>query len=273
MKQRIFSFFAFVMLIMGLSLLLYPTVSNYFNTQKQRKAIFNYISSAETIPEADYSAILKQAKKFNKKLASSHYLLMNLPDKLREEYYSALNINGDGIIGYVDIPDADIMLPIYHGTSDAVLQEGAGHIEGSSFPIKGNSVHAVISGHRGQPSALLFTNLDKLEIGQTFIIYLLNEAYMYRIRGIETVVPEDVASLQIEQGKNYCTLVTCTPYGINSHRLLLHGELLGQMEMEQELVAQSGAQYIPVYKIVIIFEIPVVVLAMLISSRRTRKKR
>lgn len=273
MKQRIISFLAFIMLVMGLSLLLYPTVSNYFNTQKQRKAIFNYIYSAETMPDEDYSEILKQAKKFNKQLASGGYMLMNLPEGLREQYYSLLDVNGDGVIGYIDVPDVNIMLSIYHGASDAVLQEGTGHIEGSSFPIEGKSAHAVISGHRGQPSALLFTNLDKLEVGQTFVIYVLDNAYMYRIRAIETVEPTEVSSLGIEKGKNYCTLVTCTPYGINSHRLLLHGELLDRTETERELVAQSGAQYIPAYQIIIIFEIPAVILAVLISTRRTRKKR
>ena len=201
MKQRIVSLVAFIMLVMGLSLLLYPSVSDYINAQRQRRAIFNYISSVEKIPDADYSAYLEQAEAFNKKLAASQYMLMNLPDELLTEYNSILDIARDGIIGYISIPKGDIMLPIYHGISEAVLQEGAGHIEGSSFPIAGENVHAVLSGHRGLPSALLFTNLDRMEEGDTFTISILSESYVYRVRGIETVEPTDVQNLRIEREK------------------------------------------------------------------------
>ncbi len=273
MKQRILSFFAFLMLVMGLSLLLYPSVSSYINAQRQRRAIFNYISSVEQIPEADYSAYLEQAQAFNQALTESQYLLMNMPPDLRNEYYSTLDVAGDGILGYISVPAGDIMLPVYHGTSEAVLQEGAGHIEGSSFPIEGESVHAVISGHRGLPSSLLFTNLDKVKVGDTFILYVLSDSYVYRVRSIETVEPTDVQSLRIEAGRNLCTLVTCTPYGINSHRLLIHGELLREKEAEEELMIQSGASYVPVKTVVIICEIPAVLLAVMIASRRTRKKK
>ena len=273
MRQRILSFFAFLMLVMGLSLLLYPSVSSYINAQRQRRAIFNYISSVEQIPEADYSAYLEQAQAFNQALTESQYLLMNMPPELVNEYYSALDVAGDGILGYISVPAGDIMLPVYHGTSEAVLQEGAGHIEGSSFPIEGESVHAVISGHRGLPSSLLFTNLDKVKVGDTFIVYILSGSYVYRVRSIETVEPTDVQSLRIEAGRNLCTLVTCTPYGINSHRLLIHGELLREKEAEEELMIQSGASYVPVKTVVIICEIPAVLLAVMIASRRTRKKK
>ena len=273
MKQRILSFFAFLILVMGLSLLLYPSVSGYINAQRQRRAIFNYISSVEKIPDADYSAYLEKAAAFNQKLAESPYLLMNLPDDLLQEYYATLDITGDGILGYISIPKGDMMLPVYHGASEAVLQVGAGHIEGSSFPIAGESVHAVISGHRGLPSSLLFTNLDKVKQDDTFMIYILSESYVYRVKEIETVEPTDVQSLRIEKGKNTCTLVTCTPYGINSHRLLIHGELLKEEEAEKELMKQSGASYIPAKTVVMICEIPAVLLAVVIASRRTRKKK
>ncbi len=273
MKQRILSFLAFVMLVVGLSLLLYPSVSNYINSQRQRRAIFNYIASAESIPEEDYSAYLEKASAFNKKLITGQYLLMNLPPDLLEEYYSVLDITGNGIIGYISVPVADIMLPLYHGTSEAVLQDGAGHIEGSSFPIDGETVHAVVSGHRGLPSALLFTDLDKVNVGDTFIFYVLNESYVYKVNSIETVEPTDVQSLRLFEGKNYCTLVTCTPYGINTHRLLIHGELLKEEEAEKELVIQSGAKPVDTKIILIICEIPVILLAVVISARRSQKKR
>ncbi len=273
MKQRILSFFAFVMLVIGLSLLLYPSVSSFIKARQQHRAINRYISSIEQISEDDYTAFLESAAAFNQKLAMSKYMLMNMPDELRSEYYSVLNIGGNGIIGYISIPTADIMLPVYHGTSEAVLQEGAGHIEGSSFPIGGESVHAVISGHRGLPSSLLFTNLDKLKTGDSFVVYVLDEAFVYRVRSIETVEPTQVSSLRIEDRKNYCTLVTCTPYGINSHRMLIHGELIPAEEAEQELAILSGASEIPFYYIVLIFEIPAAILSLIISLRKIRKKR
>ena len=273
MKQRILSFFAFLMLVMGLSLLLYPTVSSFLNAQRQRRAIFNYVTSVGQIPEADYSAYLEKAQEYNKKLTGSQYLLMNLTDTLRDEYYSTLDVTGDGILGYISVLKGSIMLPVYHGTSEAVLQEGAGHVEGSSFPISGNSVHAIISGHRGLPSSMLFTDLDKVKVGDTFVIYVLSESYVYRVRSIETVEPTDVQSLRIENGKNLCTLVTCTPYGINSHRLLIHGEMLTEKEAEEELMIQSGASYVPIKTVVTICEIPAVLLALIIASRRSRKKK
>lgn len=273
MKQRVIYITAVLLLVIGLSLLLYPTISNYINTQEYRRAIYNYVSSADEIPEEDYSALLERAQQFNAKLVNSSSAVMQLPDNMKDEYFSVLDIAGNGIIGYISIPDAEIYLPIYHGTGEAVLQSGAGHIEGSSFPVEGTSVHSVISGHRGLPSAMLFTNLDRVNIGDTFIIYVLSESYIYKVTDIETVLPTEVQSLQIEKGKNLCTLVTCTPYGINSHRLLIHGEAMDPVEAEEHLAVQSGASYVPAYQVVIIFEIPVIIIAVLISSRRTRKKR
>lgn len=272
MKQRILTFLSIVILLIGLTVLLYPTVSNYIKTQKQRRAINRYVSSMQTISDEDYTELLERAEAFNAKLAENGYLLMNLPDDLLNEYYSILDINGDGIMGYIEVPEADVMLPIYHGTRDAVLQEGAGHVEGSSFPIRGDSVHALISGHRGLPSALLFTNLDRLKTGDLFTVYVLDEAYLYKVQSIETVLPADVNKIHIEKGKNYCTLMTCTPYGINSHRLLIHGELLSEAETEKQLAIQSGVQMVPFYQILIVFEIPVIIIAVILSSRRIRNK-
>lgn len=273
MKQRIISFFALVLLVAGLSLLLYPTISNYLKNQQQRRAINVYISSVETISEEDYTELLEQAADFNNKLSKGGYMLTKLPAELKNEYYSILDVNKNGIIGYINLPEEDIMLPIYHGTSEAVLQEGAGHTEGSSFPIEGESVHAIVSGHSGLPSALLFTNLDKVKVGDTFMVYILSETYVYQVQSIETVLPAEVNDLRIENGKNYCTLVTCTPYGINTHRLLIHGELMDEAKTEEYLSLQSGAGYIPMYQILIVFEIPVLILAVIIASRHTRKKR
>lgn len=273
MKQRIISILAVITLIIGLSLLLYPTISNYFNSTKQRRAIYNYVATVETISEEDYSDILEKAERYNAALAASPPKLMELTDRQLAEYMSILDVTGTGIIGYISIPTADISLPVYHGTSEAVLQVGAGHLEGSSFPIAGDSVHALISGHRGLPSALLFTNLDMLEVGDTFTVHVLDEAYTYRIYDIETVLPSDLYSLNIQQGKDLCTLITCTPYGINSHRLLIHGERIFIPEIEEKLAIQSGARFIDCWKVVLILEIPILIISVVVFTRRTKKMR
>lgn len=273
MKQKILSFLALVMLLAGLSFLLYPAVSNYIKTQKQRRAVGAYLASVEAIPAEDYSALFERAAAFNKRLAECSSVLTLLPDELTDDYFSILNVNGDGIIGYITVPKSDIMLPIYHGTGEAVLQEGAGHLEGSSFPIEGASVHSVISGHRGLPSALLFTNLDKLEVGDVFTVNVLCETCVYRITDINTVLPSELNDLRIEEGENLCSLVTCTPYGINSHRLVLRASLLEGEEAEEQLALQTGAEAVPVYLIIIISEVPALIVTLVVSTRRLRKKR
>ena len=273
MKQRILSILAVITLLIGLSLLLYPTFSNYYNGAKQRRAIYNYVSSVETLSDTDYTAILDKAIDYNKRLAADPPGLMNLSDQQRAEYLSVLDITGTGIIGYINVPTADISLPIYHGTSESVLQVGSGHIEGSSFPVGGNSVHALISGHRGLPSALLFTNLDMLTEGDTFTIHVLSESYSYRVYDIETVLPSDLYSLTIQPGKDLCTLITCTPYGINSHRLLIHGERIFIPEIEEKLAIQSGARIVPSWIPVLVVEVPVLIISVIASTRRSRKLR
>lgn len=273
MKQRIFVISAIITLIIGLSLLLYPTVSNYYNTYKQRRAIYNYVSAVESLSDEDFSALMDRAVRFNRELAANPPGIMNLSDSQRAEYMSILDITGTGILGYINVPKSDISLPIYHGTKESVLQVGSGHIEGSSFPVGGESVHALLSGHRGLPSALLFTNLDMLEVGDTFTVHVLSESYTYRVFNIETVLPSDVYSLKIQQGRDLCSLITCTPYGINSHRLIIHGERIYVPEIEEKLAIQSGARFIDAWKVVLVMEVPVLIVSVTASSRRSRKKR
>ncbi len=273
MARRILKIFAIITLAVGLSLLLYPTFSNYYNVSKQRRAIYNYVSSVETLSDEDYSAYLEQAVNYNKKLAADPPGIMELTDAQRAEYMSVLDITGTGIIGYINIAKADISLPIYHGTSESVLQVGSGHLEGSSMPIGGETVHSLLSGHRGLPSAMLFTNLDMLEIGDTFTIHVLSESYSYKVIDIETVLPSDVYSLTIQPGRDLCSLITCTPYGINSHRLIIHGERIFIPEIEEKLAIQSGARFIDTWKVVLIAEVPIVLLTVIISGVRYKKKR
>lgn len=273
MKQRIFKILAILTLLIGLSLLLYPTFSNYYNVSKQRRAIYNYVSTVETLSDEDYSALLEQAVRYNSDLAANPPGIMNLSDAQRAEYMSILDVTGTGIIGYINVPKSDISLPIYHGTKESVLQVGSGHIEGSSFPVSGESVHALLSGHRGLPSALLFTNLDMLETGDTFTVHVLGESYSYKVIDIETVLPSDVYSLTIQPGRDLCSLITCTPYGINSHRLIIHGERIFVPEIEEKLAIQSGARFIAAWQVVLILEVPIIIITVIASSRHSRKMR
>ncbi len=273
MRRRVFTILGWLMLLMGLSLLLYPTASNYVKLVRQRRAIAAYMDSVSVISEDDYSELFEAAQAFNEKLARSGYALGELPADVLAEYESLLDVSGTGILGYINIPKGDIMLPVYHGTSEATLQVGAGHVEGSSFPIAGESVHAVISGHRGLPGSMLFTNIDKLEKDDTFSVYVLDEMYMYRVTGVETVLPSQLNQLFVASGQNQCTLVTCTPYGINSHRLLIHARLLSEEETERELLAQPSAGEVPVWVLIAVFEVPAILITVIIAARRARKER
>lgn len=218
-----------VICIIGLSLLLYPTVSNYWNSKHATKAINTFIDQMEDIDEERYKEIWAEAVQYNKDLLERENAY-TLTDELKERYLKNLDVMGTGVMGYVEIPKIDVSLPVYHGTSEGVLQHAVGHIEWSSLPVGGESSHCVLSGHRGLPSAKLFTELDKLREGDTFTLYILNEVLTYEVDQIRTVEPNDVETLLIEEGKDYCTLVTCTPYGINTHRMLVRGH---RIETEQ----------------------------------------
>jgi sortase A len=223
MRKRISTIILVIMLLLGLSLLLYPAVSNYVNTRQQTSAISDYLEQTANLTNEEYEKMLKEAQEYNKMLAERNGDF-NLSYEEKQEYYSTLNVTDDGLMSYVDIPSIDCTLPIYHGTSDTVLQAGAGHIEGSSLPVGGESTHCVILAHRGLPSAKLFSALDKLNVGDTFTLNTLGETLTYEVDQILIVLPDDTSNLRIEEGEDYCTLVTCTPYGINTHRLLVRGK-------------------------------------------------
>lgn len=207
----------------GLSLLLYPSVSNWWNEKVTTHAIATYDSLVAEISEDDYSAYFEAANEYNAAIAAlGSATAISLPD-LIEGYEETLDISGTGIMGYITIDKINVQLPIYHGTSTGVLQIAAGHLEGSSLPVGGESTHCVISAHRGLPSAKLFTDLDQLEVGDLFTITVLDQVLTYEVDQITIVEPDQIEDLYIEEGKDYCTLMTCTPYGINSHRLLVRG--------------------------------------------------
>ncbi len=216
-------------LVVGLSLLLYPTLSDYWNSLHQTRAIVTYTQEVAKMDTQQYDTMLQEARDYNQSLTERISGFM-LGEEQRAIYTSMLNVAGDGAMGYVEIPSISCTLPIYHGTDEAVLQVAVGHLEWSSLPVGGESTHCVLSGHRGLPSAKLFTNLDKLVVGDQFLLKVLDEVLTYEVDQILIVEPEETQALAIEQGKDLCTLVTCTPYGLNTHRLLVRGH---RVETEQ----------------------------------------
>ena len=222
MKLKKTTIILIVLCIIGLSLLLYPTVSDYWNSKHATQAIVSYVEALEKIDDADYRAIWQSAVDYNKALLERRNQF-DLTPELKERYLQELNVTENGLMGYVEIGKLDVSLPIYHGTDNTVLQRAIGHIEWSSLPIGGESTHSVISGHRGLPSAKLFTDLDKLREGDQFTLTILGEVLTYEVDQIRTVEPADTATLLVTEGEDYCTLVTCTPYGVNTHRLLVRG--------------------------------------------------
>ena len=216
----------------GLSVLLYPTISDFWNEKRQSQAIVNYDDIIVDLTPEDYSAFFSEADTYNKKIRNMSFPFMNHKN-IAEEYYNTLDVNGDGMMGYITIEKSKVQLPIYHGTSDKVLNSAVGHVEGSSIPVGGESTHSVLSAHRGLPSAKLFTNLDKVEVGDVFTIRILDKTITYQVDQILIVLPDETEPLNIEQGKDYCTLVTCTPYGINTHRMLVRGTRIENIEPEK----------------------------------------
>lgn len=220
-KKHLIDLILVTTLLVGLGLLLYPTVSDTWNKYHQSHAIANYAEQVANIDDSHYREMLLGAVEYNRKLDKNTFVVPDEADK--KIYEETLDITGSGIMGYIEIQKIKCSLPIYHGTSDAVLQSAIGHIEGTSLPVGGESTHCVLSGHRGLPSAKLFTDLDKMEKGDKFVIRVLDETLTYEVDQILIVEPQDVSPLSIIEGEDYCTLVTCTPYGVNSHRLLVRG--------------------------------------------------
>ena len=222
LRKHISTIILCITFITGLSLLLYPTVSNYWNAQHQTQAVVDYTERIERMDDSEKLAELERAISYNSGLVDNGRRFS--PNKEEKEFYnSVLSVDDNGMMGYITIPELRLKLAIYHGVDESVLQVGIGHIEGSSLPVGGEGTHCVLSGHRGLPSAKLFTDIDKLELGDVFMLHVYDEVLTYEVDQILIVEPEDYSALAIEEGEDYCTLVTCTPYGINTHRLLVRG--------------------------------------------------
>lgn len=244
-KSNLSNIILVVILIIGVSLLLYPSVSDYWNSLHASKAISNYAENVESMDSVIYEKILQDAYNYNKLLLKrgNDY---ELDSEQKDLYYQTLDISKTGIMGYVEIPGIDCTLPIYHGTEEAVLQVAIGHLEWTSLPVGGASTHCVISGHRGLPSAKLFSNLDQLAEGDLFLIRVLDEILTYEVDLISIVLPNQIEGLHIVEGEDYCTLVTCTPYGVNSHRLLVRGHRIENIDTKTIRVTADAMQIDPV---------------------------
>ncbi|RSJ32369.1 Sortase family protein [Streptococcus sp. BCA20] len=244
-KGKLQMFGLLALFFIGVGLLVYPSFSDYWNTFHQSRVIMKYADRVSNMNKDEYARLIKEANQYNQELQKTG-IKWNMTDAEKASYNRYLDFESSGVMGYITIPKINVELPIYHGTSDSILQTSIGHIEGSSLPVGGLGSHTILSGHRGLPSARLFTNLDQLAAGDTFTLTVLNETYTYEVDQIRIVEPTDLSSLQLEPGKDYCTLVTCTPYGVNTHRLLVRGHRVENVNGNAELVADA-IQIRPIY--------------------------
>jgi sortase A len=255
--------------LIGLSLLLYPAVSNWWNSLHASQAIINYDEAREGLTEADYAALFRAAEQYNEEISQIDFPLM-YHDQVAG-YEQLLDVDGSGIMGYITISKIQVQLPIYHGTSEGVLQKGVGHLTGSSLPIGGVGHHAVLSAHRGLPSAKLFTDLDRMELGDRFTLTILNRELIYEIDQILTVKPQEVEALYPVEGEDHCTLITCTPYGVNSHRLLVRGQRVTAEAVP--LVIPEDATLLPHYTAAPLLGLPFLLLWGLFTGLNMKRRK
>ena len=257
----------------GLSLLLYPSFSDWWNSMHQSRAVASYVEQVAHIDTDQYEQLWNRAWDYNASLTqrSNNYILT---EEQRAEYDQILDVGGIGIMGYIEIPAIGVTLPVYHGTDEAVLQVAVGHLEWTSLPVGGESSHCVVSGHRGLPSAKLFTDLDRLVLGDIFMFRVLDEILTYEVDQILIVEPHEVDPLHIEEGKDLCTLVTCTPYGINSHRLLVRGHRIENLEVAKTVRVTSDAIQIEPVVVAPIVAAPILLVLLIgLMFRKPRKRR
>ena len=273
MKKNRSTIILILIFLVGLSVMLYPTVSDYINQKNQSRAVASYSEEVENLSDVDYQAYFDAADDYNRRLAETPDAFYR-PDEV-SGYTDTLDVSGTGIMGYITISKIGVELPIYHGTSDGVLQVAAGHLEGSSLPVGGAGTHAVISAHRGLPSAKLFTNLDELEVGDTFTITVLDRVLTYEVDQISIVLPTETDLLQPVEGKDYVTLMTCTPYGINTHRLLVRGKRIENAENQKHIRVTADALRIEPIIVAPALAVPMllVMLVVMLAVPHLRKRK
>ena len=273
MKKNRSNIILILIFLVGLSVMLYPTVSDYINQKNQSRAVASYSEEVESLSDVDYQAYFDAADDYNRRLAETPDAFYR-PEEV-SGYTDTLDVSGTGIMGYITIPKIGVELPVYHGTSDGVLQVAAGHLEGSSLPVGGAGTHAVISAHRGLPSAKLFTNLDELEVGDTFTITVLDRVLTYEVDQISIVLPTETDLLQPVEGKDYVTLMTCTPYGINTHRLLVRGKRIENAENQKHIRVTADALRIEPIIVAPALAVPMllVMLVVMLAVPHLRKRK
>ena len=271
MKKNLSTFVLVLIFLIGLSLLLYPTVADYWNSFHQSQVIQTYVESVTQIDDNEYEQILEDVKEYNEMLLKKTNRFI-LSDEEVEKYFRLLDM-GDGVMGYIEIDKIDVFLPIYHGEDEAMLQVAIGHMQGSSLPIGGIGTHSVIMGHRGLTSARLFTDLDQLIVGDTFRIHVLDEVLTYEVDQVHIVLPKELDDLDLEKDKDYMTLVTCTPYGVNSHRLLIRGHRVDTV-IENHIRVTADALQVDTLLVAIAIAIPMLIfLIIFIFIKDSKKKR
>lgn len=274
LKKNGLTLILLLILLIGAGLIAYPSFANWWNSFHQSRAVASYAETAANMNTEEYERIISKSQAYNRKLSRSG-ILWTLDEDEEKEYKEQLDIGTSGIMGYIDIPKIDVMLPIYHGIDESILQVAVGHIPGTSLPVGGKGSHCVVSGHRGLPSARLFTDIDKLVGGDSFTITVLNKTLTYEVDQIRTVLPTDLSDLQIEKGKDYVTLVTCTPYGINTHRLLVRGHRIENADGDASVIADA-LQIEPIY-IAPFIAVPILILLIIgmfiMTGMRTRRRR
>jgi len=273
MKKNRSNIILILIFLVGLSVMLYPTVSDYINQKNQSRAVASYSEEVENLSDVDYQAYFDAADDYNRRLAETPDAFYR-PEEV-SGYTDTLDVSGTGIMGYITISKIGVELPVYHGTSDGVLQVAAGHLEGSSLPVGGAGTHAVISAHRGLPSAKLFTNLDELEVGDTFTITVLDRVLTYEVDQISIVLPTETDLLQPVEGKDYVTLMTCTPYGINTHRLLVRGKRIENAENQKHIRVTADALRIEPIIVAPALAVPMllVLLVVMLAVPHLRKRK
>lgn len=270
-KKYVSTVILIVVLFVGISLLLYPTVSDYWNSFHQSQAVAGYAETVADLKDDEYVCLRSEADAYNQTLLDRQDVF-NLSDVEQQAYENVMDVTGTGIMAYIEIPKIHCILPIYHGTDESVLQVAIGHIPGSSLPVGGVDTHCVLSGHRGLPSARLFTDLDELAEGDLFFIHVLNDTLTYEVDQILIVEPDEVEALAIARGEDYCTLVTCTPYGVNTHRLLVRGHRMADLETDT-LEVSADMQQVDLVSVVPILVVSLVVIFLLVVLVRFRKRK
>ena len=273
-KSHLTTILLVVVLLAGLSLLLYPSFSETWNSFHQSRAIASYAEQVATLDDGTYDRLWQSAQAYNAAMAGDS-VAYALSDDRKADYEAQLDVSGLGIMGYIEIPSIGCSLPIYHGTNEAVLQIAVGHLEWSSLPVGGEGTHCVLSGHRGLPSARLFTDLDKLVVGDIFMLRVLDEVLTYEVDQILIVEPQELSALQPEAGKDLCTLVTCTPYGINTHRLLVRGHRIENLAEATTTRVTADAVQIEPLMVAPVVAIPLllVLLILLLLPKPPKNKR